>query len=493
MSRNRRNCSISSGQKKRRLETQANLVSSQQVYSEPAPFLDELQYDIPYDDQQIYKHPKIDQDDNASAVYEGSQDSFNDGPAQESDAGEEFDVLDDLINSSSFFLDPDEVEAHRAAENEEDSSGEEEDVALEDNVTEFEDEEEAAQLPTQPMLFHDHDFIAEVFAQLQMQFTQFNDDDDDLLHNTIDDTFYIGSTLTSSFVIKDLTEFICQQKFTIAQSKSLLAKLKLYLPVGARLPETIDFVEQTSRKKCHISVFKYDCCPCGATVYVGANANLQECISSKCTRLRYTDASKRYSAQKIRYRSLVLLLCELLSTEGFMTAIDCQSTHKAYTEGAYVDILDGKVAKRHLEEMKARFDNYPNLEDNNYIHLPILLSFSYDGVQLFKRRHQHYWPMLISILNLPPPLRKLIGVGLFTLSMLVTSPGSNNERFAFECLIKELKLLNDGIILPVRGKTYFLQARLIVHCYDTIALQDILKVEGHNSCAGCSLCLAQPG
>lgn len=49
--------------------------------------------------------------------------------------------------------------------------------------------------------------------------------------------------------------------------------------------------------------------------------------------------------------------------------------------------------------------------DNSTIHVPLLFSIFYDGVQLFKTKQSNYHPLFLTILNLPPSFRSIIGLG----------------------------------------------------------------------------------
>jgi hypothetical protein len=123
----------------------------------------------------------------------------------------------------------------------------------------------------------------------------------------------------------------------------------------------------------------------------------------------------------------------------------------------------------------------------------ILLSLYYDGAQVFDTKSQNFWPLMISILNLPPPLRKTRGKGLFTISIYTATSKSNTEKFIFDNLVDELLMLQDGIEVTINNTKYFLQARLVMQCYDSRALESMLCTQGGGSYAGCPLCRLAPG
>jgi hypothetical protein len=85
-------------------------------------------------------------------------------------------------------------------------------------------------------------------------------------------------------------------------------------------------------------------------------------------------------------------------------------------------------------------------------------------------------------------LRVARGKGLFTLTLYTHKKNTARESFATEQFVNELLYLMEGIVVKVKGQEYFIQARLIMHCYDSRGLEGILQLQGSNSYAGCSLC-----
>lgn len=373
-----------------------------------------------------------------------------------------------------------------------DSINTENDESFEQNGMDMNDNESdtSSIIPPRPLLFNDHNLEAEILFQLKLQHH----------HSTVSHDngplCFAGSQHTAQYVSNYLSDWTCRNKQTFLQSANLLALLKHLLPVDALLPKSIALKENTAKDQRLKSTFEYDCCTCGETVYVGKHSRADLC--PKCGLKRFTSPKNpltKRAISKIKYKPLTLQLCELLKIDGFVSAIKCRNMHNS--DGSYyIDISDGSVARKHMQAMDARYNQfqqqYPSL-CQQCVSIPLLLSFSYDGVQLFKRKHVWFWPMLVSILNLPPPLRKSVGVGLFSLAVMKAKGGSAYETFLLECFIKDLKLLYKGVVITIQGTMYYVQARLIVHCYDTSALESMLDIEGHNSYAGCSLCLSSPG
>ena len=97
--------------------------------------------------------------------------------------------------------------------------------------------------------------------------------------------------------------------------------------------------------------------------------------------------------------------------------------------------------------------------------------------------------MLFTILNLPPSYRNKVGVGTFCLSNFSGIAGSIAEEFLFKkCFVAELENLKKGITIKIDDKFYFIQARLILHVWDSKALEKELFVQGAGSYGGCTFC-----
>ena len=97
-------------------------------------------------------------------------------------------------------------------------------------------------------------------------------------------------------------------------------------------------------------------------------------------------------------------------------------------------------------------------------------------------------------MNLPPNIRKTLGHGMFLISLFTALSHSTCEQFIMsKCLIDELKMLNEGLLIKISNKLYFIQARLILHCYDNKALEAFCCIHGENSLFGCGLCGLIPG
>ena len=197
----------------------------------------------------------------------------------------------------------------------------------------------------------------------------------------------------------------------------------------------------------------------------------------------------RFPYKTLRYRSLILLITELLRTKEFAEVLNYVKL-KPKTGMKYWDISDGEQYKQSMSEMEKLFQlKYGN--ETNIKMINIVIGQFYDGCQIYKTKHSSFWPLVVSFLNLPPSYRTKMGVGMFLLGIFTSKMGSAAERFFFSNLyVNELKILHDGIL--VDGK-WFLQARLILSCLDTIAVQDHLHVQSVGSLEGCAFCNSGEG
>jgi hypothetical protein len=194
------------------------------------------------------------------------------------------------------------------------------------------------------------------------------------------------------------------------------------------------------------------------------------------------------------------LIKDLLSFDLFISAINykhfnphgilIESLHHGSKKGEstiYSDVLDGESARFHLRAMQRKA---APMEAQGMVAINLLLGYNYDGCQPFSTKAVNFWPMTLSILNLPPNLRKKPGMGMFLLSIYHLSTGETYvEDFLHrDCFVKELLLLYDGFTMEVNDKSYFVQARLICHGYDTKAAEHVLRVQASGSLAGCPFC-----
>ena len=264
----------------------------------------------------------------------------------------------------------------------------------------------------------------------------------------------------------------------------------------------------TERPRC----FGFDQCVNDCYVYVGTeNAEkfscpecgvrrFQPCSRSACEGLGTSTCSHLLSCdgvsqKKLWYRPILMLIMDLVKTPHFLTALNYQRKQLVGDEDLYSDFLDGELPQRHLKEMREKFKTYSFSKSTSSAYgstiksVIILFSEFYDGGQLFKRKYCDFWPLFVSIMNLPPVYRGKIGIGLFLVA-LYSGKHINAEKFLFsDCFCEELRMLYDGVERTIEGQTYFIQARLIFHVLDTKAAEAILDIQSWTTSRnGCALC-----
>ena len=307
--------------------------------------------------------------------------------------------------------------------------------------------------------------------------------------------FCLGSSLTAKQAHTYINANAAIMNLNKKDMNVLLDMLKTLFP-NAVLPTKLTYMtfglnddlqngssnsNNNNKKK---SYFTFDCCPCGQEVYVGEKSNNKSC--SICKLNRYTDERERTALEEVNYRPLSLLLLEALQTNWFYELIS-RTQHGQQHNQAIFDVTQGPIARKHMQEMHERYEQC-KLKSPGVREVSLLLSAYYDGAPLFKSKAKSVWPLVVSVLNLPPPLRVARGKGLFTLTLYTHKKNTARESFAIEQFVNELLYLMEGFAVEVQGHEYFIQARLIMHCYDSRGLEGILQLQGSNSYAGCSLC-----
>jgi hypothetical protein len=207
----------------------------------------------------------------------------------------------------------------------------------------------------------------------------------------------------------------------------------------------------------------------------------------------------RRAVKFLYYRPIISLFCELLEFPDFVQAVNYKYVKtpppppSAYDGEedfyCYEDVSDGLNFKKNMNEMDENFRKNQIEYDTPLIKINLLINQFYDGIQIYHKKYSSFWPLMITILNLPPSLRNQIGVGIFLITMFSGAQGTTAENCLFEkCFVEELLLLQEGLIIYCRDQYFFVQVRLIYHCVDTKALGKLLKVHETNSLAGCPFC-----
>ena len=256
-----------------------------------------------------------------------------------------------------------------------------------------------------------------------------------------------------------------------------------------------------------------DQCECDRYVYVGIN---NQFLCPKCGKNRFRPCKRNQcsgngetncehlrsvngdgiSYKQLFYRPLLVLISDLLRTPNFLCSLRYEREDKHLpsdhqSERIYSDLMDGNEVQHHLSEMHLRYIDWSQSkpERSNSEEVSLVLSEFYDGGQLFKSKTYNFWILMTQILNLPPTFRGKLGIGMF-LSAIYSGRHLEAEKFLFtDMYCEELRLLYDGAEIHLKGKRYFIQARLILHTLDTKALEAVLCLQSASMASyGCPLC-----
>ena len=246
----------------------------------------------------------------------------------------------------------------------------------------------------------------------------------------------------------------------------------------------------------HVFVGKYANqlrCPTCNTARTG-NCHHQSCkhiaADSKCHhKLKY-----RVPKRVVQYRPICIFLQRALKYELFRKLISCSFEETGLD---YWDVLQKPVAQEQMAAMQTIWNARTDIDKTTCRPVNLLLSVSYDGVKIFKKKSAHFCPLVITILNLPPCFRNKKGFGMFVTSIFDGQPGrdySDSEEFLFsKCLVAELLMLAEGMMIPCvdedgKSQCFFVQVRLICHVYDTRELEPLMHITSTNSFAWCFFC-----
>jgi hypothetical protein len=273
----------------------------------------------------------------------------------------------------------------------------------------------------------------------------------------------------------------------ISENGNFISTVKNYVPPSNRLLEFETCiggcVVYSDKRYQHLRR-----CPC---------CNLErynECTLASCKKLKYDDCPHsdigREAKTYLYYRPIIPLLITLLDKPDFILALNYKFVKQF--DNNYEDVQDGKHYKDNYAEMdEVYYDFCKKNSLQEWTKINILLSQFYDGVKIYDHKVVDFWPLIITILNLPPTLRNQTGVGTFLLSIFSNSLSSAAEKYLFEnCLVEELQELYKGLTI---NNKFFVQVRLIQHCLDTKAIGKQLNTHEANSLIGCPLCRELPG
>ena len=304
---------------------------------------------------------------------------------------------------------------------------------------------------------------------------------------------------------KELKEWYSDSNVSQLHRETHSKLLYKFLPIIEESLE--DYKAATKYENASKPYVEYDCCDNGCMVYAGTKNEIKLfcpiCPSqlsryypcSLCHNQNKTKKCNHHSRNSnprrtIRYRSIKHLLIKLIQYESFREALKYEFENP--NKEQYSSSMDGESSQRNKREMQEQFDAYKAKTGCSDIEsISVLLSWFYDGTQLFKSVCSDMAPMFISFLNLPHCLRNLHGVGSFLLSLFTFKKDGVVEDFLMNDLfIAELIELAKGFEIEIEGRKYFVLLRLINHIQDLMGFNAMLKVQNmaksHEGCIFCN-------
>jgi hypothetical protein len=319
---------------------------------------------------------------------------------------------------------------------------------------------------------------------------------------------------------EQLIHWFISSEVSILDRIGLLDILHTFVP-QLNIPIAISYKNNLISKLDKYIIFKipvltYDLCINGCMVFDGFQINDKEC--SKCHSKRYKPCTKgtckdkqnlelcseeytnicnhsiSEAFQSVCYRPILAIVLNLLSYPSFRKLIQF-SYSDIFTNNININTLDittSKIYKKNMEEMNTTYNKFMNLntqKNRNIVPINICIAQNYDGCQIHKTKTSVFYPLLMTILNLPPTHRFKLGMGMFALSIYSCTSKSAGENFLFEKLfVEELLMLEKGVEYEVDNIQYFIQVRLILNIFDSKAIEEHLHVQASGSHAGCPFC-----
>jgi hypothetical protein len=374
----------------------------------------------------------------------------------------------------------------------------------ENNDDEEEEEELTQRNVINNIVFKRHSILQQI-ENIQMTLQRYQSPDDDKIQ------FTDQSNATKGEFARAFSLMCSTLRLNNTEQITLLEFMQKFNPYQALPIRTSNFGNTISTVQNYVPpsnrLLKFDACVAGCVVFVDKRyehlrrcptCNLKrynKCILASCKSIPYDECPHsdigREATSFVYYRPIIPLLIKLLEKPDFIVALNYKFIKQ--NENNYEDVQDGQHYKDNYSEMDTIFSNFcrNDTSKNKWTKVNILICQFYDGVKLFDHKVVDFWPLLITILNLPPTIRNQIGVGTFLLSTFSNSTSSEAERYLFEnCFIAELLELYNGITI---NNTYFVQVRLIQHCLDTKALGKQLNCQEATSICGCPFCRVLPG
>lgn len=349
--------------------------------------------------------------------------------------------------------------------------------------------------------------------------------EDDVLPEDMDEPLYDGAPFKKGEFAQAVAQFLALNNLGPQAEHQLLVGIlfKYFGPARVNLPlrltasktvraSTQDYIPFRDRdlfapvcpRSCCVLVGPFmarDTCPvCQSECYT-------HCKNPGCRLKPYNTCAcpleGRTPKKRIHYKPIIPLLVMLVKMPAFRAAISYRYVRP--DKSRIYDIMQGREARKQRKEMQSQFETkYPGgscprtgktvrscpLTGKTVKPALLLLGEFYDGAKVFTKAYKVFWPLFMSILNLPPTYRNRTGVGMFLVAVFTAKLGSPAEEFIFEgCLIPELRRLNEGIEVDIGGnELVYLQARMVQHLCDGRAQEKMFHVQAAGSLFGCTLC-----
>lgn len=224
-----------------------------------------------------------------------------------------------------------------------------------------------------------------------------------------------------------LAEYFAESQTKITDQNALIAFLGKMLKNHCNLPFHYDENgDAKSRIYKHVpqndEAIKVDVCKMGDFVFIGPNKDKHMC--PKCGSHRFLNLDSAVTAKKtLIYRPIAVTITKLLMLPRFLDVLNYEYVKPDIGEDTeFMDIRDGEEYIKNEREMHEIFIKKFG-ENSDVIEVSLLLSTFYDGGQVYKHKVVPFWPLFISILNLPPQFRSKLHIGSFVVSVLsVASP-----------------------------------------------------------------------
>ena len=298
----------------------------------------------------------------------------------------------------------------------------------------------------------------------------------------IDQELYHNSQHSSA----DFANFIKSFGFTITNETKMLSGLKTFFPF-ANLPvrETKTHKIVSTLYRDYDRVYPIDICMNGCMAYIDETEACTICGTPRFTPSNQTPIKRLYLLP------IIPKLVRLIKTDDFINLLTFKREKFSSKEGIYSDISDGQLYKDSLKSMSKKFNEKKSTYHDNKpcVEVSLCLSMFYDGMMLYKFSATNFNPVGFTILNLPPTHRHEYGTGMFCGGIMTSTCGDNVEKFFLvHCLVKELLLLQEGLVIVYKNTRYILQAQVICYDLDLKAFEKLMCTVQCNSCHCCNMC-----